>query len=1110
MAEPDLSSYIAEAAAKLKDFQRATVDRVHDGLFERGQKSMLVADEVGLGKTIVAQGIIARCLERRVASKTRRPFRVTYVCSNQMIVQKNLQKLNPFPSKIYTRPPVSRLAFLALDDAPQSGEGRHQRLLELNSLTPGTSLDDSSTGLKEERAVIFGLLSQDTKMDNREEGLVWLLKASVQYKGKFRKLLRKYRKRRFREGLAKQYIEALKKMVVPLDRKEIYEHFRGGKSMSVYDAVVRFTDRIEGAEDERRMHYGCVALTRLLRKQLIRCCLGYVGADLYILDEFQRFSDLIDVDNDDERAALAQKIFRRSNARILLLSATPFKALAGRGELDDGEDPHRDFRRVLKFLFRDQPQHLEDYDRHRGALYRQLLGLRADALDVNPVHRDAAQRILGSVICRTERASVADEAALMIEDRWDPPLEVGPGDIENYRHTDRVARALESTGHSLGKPVDYCKSAPYPLSYLDHYQLKEQLRRCSDEPAVQAVLRRSKAAWLDLDAVHRYRFKPASGIGKEPVTNARLSMLVDTAIGDHGARLLWVPPSLPYYELGGAFAGAGGFTKTLVFSAWVMVPRMISTLLSYEAERRTIGDPRTRKPQEKGRRRFFASEQTKRHPAPQLRFPPGDKTQPKSMSNLTLLWPSPTLAGAFDPAGCVASETKSADLRGDLADRMRRRVNAAKLEQYAVSGGQSDRWYWAAPLLLDRMNPDAAASIDAWIGRKASRAWWHAISDRAKSEGSGKRQHWDHAVKCFTDPQLAGLGVPPDDLPEVLADLVLGSPAISALRSLNRTFAGADPIAQLDAASNVAGEFLDLFNKPEAIAAVRLSVDDEDYWRMALRYCADGCLQSVLDEFFHVLVDQNVDRDDAIEQLLGSINIRPSSINVDSLSSFRRDKPRKMRCHYAVEFGSQRIETESGQKRATNLQAVFNSPFRPFVLATTSIGQEGLDFHAYCRRVVHWNLPSNPIDLEQREGRVNRYKGLAIRQHIAEAYRNRLRFEGSNLDPWTGLFDAAHSEAREAGDKCELVPCWHIDRSRSKIERVIPLYPFSKEASRLSEMLKTLAIYRLAFGQPRQPELVEHLLRKDLSADQIEQVMQNLLVDLSPINAGSRPCQDGE
>ena len=55
---------------------------------------------------------------------------------------------------------------------------------------------------------------------------------------------------------------------------------------------------------------------------------------------------------------------------------------------------------------------------------------------------------------------------------------------------------------------------------------------------------------------------------------------------------------------------------------------------------------------------------------------------------------------------------------------------------------------------------------------------------------------------------------------------------------------------------------------------------------------------------------------------------------------------------------------------AAHLRRAFNSPFWPFVLTSTSVGQEGLDFHLYCHAVVHWNLPSNPVDLEQREGRV--------------------------------------------------------------------------------------------------------------------------------------------
>ena len=210
---------------------------------------------------------------------------------------------------------------------------------------------------------------------------------------------------------------------------------------------------------------------------------------------------------------------------------------------------------------------------------------------------------------------------------------------------------------------------------------------------------------------------------------------------------------------------------------------------------------------------------------------------------------------------------------------------------------------------------------------------------------------------------------------------------------------------------------------------------------------------------------------------------------MDSLGTFmrrgskRRDKskkpgePQKMRCHYAVEFGSQRIETDEGGQRATNLREVFNSPFRPFVLATTSIGQEGLDFHSYCRRrIVHWNLPGNPIDLEQREGRINRYKGLVIRQFLTRKYRDLLGKQSLSGDVWQQLFELADKHERQAHDKCELVPYWHVETDDIKIERIVPFYPYSGDKGRLTKILKTLAIYRLAFGQPRQAELIEHLL----------------------------------
>ena len=48
-----------QVMTQLKDFQRATVERV-DYLFRHGQNRVLVADEVGLGKTLIAKGVIAK------------------------------------------------------------------------------------------------------------------------------------------------------------------------------------------------------------------------------------------------------------------------------------------------------------------------------------------------------------------------------------------------------------------------------------------------------------------------------------------------------------------------------------------------------------------------------------------------------------------------------------------------------------------------------------------------------------------------------------------------------------------------------------------------------------------------------------------------------------------------------------------------------------------------------------------------------------------------------------------------------------------------------------------------------------------------------------------
>lgn len=165
-----------------------------------------------------------------------------------------------------------------------------------------------------------------------------------------------------------------------------------------------------------------------------------------------------------------------------------------------------------------------------------------------------------------------------------------------------------------------------------------------------------------------------------------------------------------------------------------------------------------------------------------------------------------------------------------------------------------------------------------------------------------------------------------------------------------------------------------------------------------------------------------------------------------------------------------------------------------------------VSFVVLCRKVVHWNLPSNPIDLEQREGRVNRFKGLVIRQQIAHKYGPLLSERDLQSDDfWDDLFGMA-AVMEQDGTKCELIPYWHVDTKQFeqyRIKRIIPFFPFSRDRAKLSFILRTLAIYRLAFGQPRQWELIDHLL-KHIPPDKLPEIRKSLMIDLSPINYDSK------
>jgi hypothetical protein len=164
-------------------------------------------------------------------------------------------------------------------------------------------------------------------------------------------------------------------------------------------------------------------------------------------------------------------------------------------------------------------------------------------------------------------------------------------------------------------------------------------------------------------------------------------------------------------------------------------------------------------------------------------------------------------------------------------------------------------------------------------------------------------------------------------------------------------------------------------------------------------------------------------------------------------------------------------------------------------LCSTSVGQEGLDFHLYCHAVVHWNLPSNPVDLEQREGRVHRFKGHAIRKNAALLH-GREALLSDAPDPWEEAFNLARQS--RTGEDSDLVPYWiRPAAGGATIERHVPALPLSRDIDRAHALRKTLTVYRMAFGQNRQDDIVAYLLNR-FPADEMNRLMQQLRIDLAP------------
>ncbi len=1072
----------------LMDFQKRTTDYAFRRLFTARDSTdrFLVADEVGLGKTMVARGIAAKTIQHLKGKVGR--IDIVYVCSNSAIAQQNLARLRmpgiPAPVNL------ERLGMMPLKIAEIE-----QQEVCLVAFTPGTSFQvRGSLGRKEERAVLLALLGHRYGWGRAASGA-----------------------RGFRIMQGDAAVESF---------RSVFQSTRARLSdLDSNEPAKCFWDRLAACDDLRaewdalRPSFGqdATGLSRKirtrrahlvgeLRHMLASASLDALQPDLIILDEFQRFAHLLSDTELSEETELARELFGWSNdercerARVLMLSATPYKMYTLDSERST-DDHYEDLLKTLDFLVRSNPRRMRALRKTLSDFGRAVdLATQEPDLGIPELEaaRSALERELRRVMSRTERMGATSDHGGMLEPLGVPDgVELTTDDVRDYA-------ALRSIASKCGQgdPSEYWKSIPYPITYLYQYQFRKgvdgAVARREVKLADIAPPRKARSSGITLPV------EEVEGFGQIALANPRLRALAQSSADSFAARALWVPPVMSYYGLSSPFAELADkrFTKRLVFSAWRAVPRAVASLLTYEAERLTFST--TYRGQQLG-----YSDPKKGTP---IRFRMA-KRRITGLGAWAWLYPSSVLAERADPLVLwqQASRTLAPEEMLDAAEAV-----VEPLLESALAGLGVDRradskpdsnWYWLAPMLIDAAASPGLTESALDCGRLS-----HAF---ASCDQTGRRSAGDDLLdsaaakaRAFLDDP-SELGPMPTDLARVTACLALAGPATCALRALARSSSAEDRFRDADRralASAAAKSLRDLFNRPHSIAAVRcskkpLALSRQPYWLHAIVYCYTGGVQAMLDEYVHVLQDGAENETEIVQAMSTALGVVAATIEANNPADL---EPKKIRTHHAAAFGLGQASNDQQTARTGHLRDAFNSPFKPFVLISTSVGQEGLDFHRYCHAIVHWNLPGSPVDFEQREGRVHRFKGHAVRKNVVEDHATSAP---TATDPWTAVFAAAAECAKRTGAS-EMVPYWvypqRTDPERhARVIREVPELPHSRDSRRREQLQRTLSAYRMVFGQPRQEDLVAFLVN-ELDDERLTRLRSAAAVNLEPLGRHAR------
>ena len=488
-----------------------------------------------------------------------------------------------------------------------------------------------------------------------------------------------------------------------------------------------------------------------------------------------------------------------------------------------------------------------------------------DAFDQLIDLRERIRASLQRVMSRTERRGHDVVGDPMLEVR-ELNVDLSVHEIEAYLQARQLADAVKAPG-----VMEYWKSAPYLLSFMERYRLPQRLEEAAKSDTSGSVARLvRKSPRLQISRRRLSRRSALDG------GNGRMRAFLRDINDSRLQGLLWLPPVMPSYELGKDFRDAADATKRLVFSSWAMVPRAVAIMGSYDAERRYITDDNQ-----------------------EVRY--GLALRADAYPLFSLIAPSHTLAEYGDPLRYPAG---SADrMLEAIEDRLRPRIE--EITRGAPTHGRAQPlWYAVAPLLLDGQSPDSLgwmadpsqAPHAGGQGQTAESTTWRALVDRIRG-GLGPER-------------MSVLGRPPDDLGRVLALLALGSPPNASLRALARVTSTPTGDADLKREAMRAGwAFRSLLRAPVAEGLLNRMYSPaipgcrRPYWKRILAYAVEGGLSDVLDEFFHVALEAGVRESGAaglVDALSGGVGLATGFLEISEWRSRRsvlnRDR-RRMHQH---------------------------------------------------------------------------------------------------------------------------------------------------------------------------------------------------------------------